>query len=61
MADPAFPAGLVCPEAFTVLNWTYGLSADMGCWPHLLACMLRVGERPKVREAGRAEKEKLAA
>jgi glutathione S-transferase len=47
--------------AYTVLDWTRGMKIDLGRWPHLEAYVRRVGERPKVREAARTEKEKLAA
>jgi glutathione S-transferase len=40
---------------FTVLNWTKYQSIDLGQWPSLKAYWDRVGARPKVQEALKAE------
>ena len=40
---------------FTILNWTTFQSIDLAPWPNLLKFMARVGERPNVKEALRAE------
>lgn len=40
---------------FTVLNWTSLHQIDMAPWPQLQAFMRRVGERPSVRKAMKAE------
>ncbi len=40
---------------FTVANWARHVALDLGDLPHLQAFMARVGERPAVREALRAE------
>ncbi|MHB8415446.1 MAG: glutathione transferase GstA [Acidiferrobacteraceae bacterium] len=40
---------------FTVLNWTHLLKIDLGKWPAIVSYMKRVGDRPGVREAMRAE------
>ncbi|HZP42989.1 MAG TPA: glutathione transferase GstA [Candidatus Binatia bacterium] len=40
---------------FTVLNWTNFQNIDLGRWPNLKAYVARVGARPKVQEALRAE------
>jgi glutathione S-transferase len=40
---------------FTVLNWTRYVKIDLGKWPVLAAFQSRVGERPKVQEAMKAE------
>lgn len=40
---------------FTVLNWTNVLKIDLGKWPNINAYVARIGERPKVREAMKAE------
>jgi glutathione S-transferase len=41
--------------AFTVVNWTNFLGIDLKGYPHLAAYMGRVGGRPKVQEALKAE------
>ena len=41
--------------AFTVVNWTNFLGIDIKGYPNLAAYMGRVGERPKVQEALKAE------
>lgn len=41
--------------AFTVLNWTGMLGVDLKPYPNIQAFMARVGGRPKVQEALRAE------
>lgn len=41
--------------AFTILNWTNILKIDMGRWPKIQAYMARMAERPKVKEAMKAE------
>jgi glutathione S-transferase len=40
---------------FTVLNWTGHVKIDLGKWPVLAAFQARVGQRPKVVEALKAE------
>lgn len=40
---------------FTVLNWTKPLQIDLSEWPALIQFMERVGARPKVQEALKAE------
>ena len=40
---------------FTVLNWTKMVGFDLSRWPALVAFQGRVGARPKVQEALRAE------
>jgi glutathione S-transferase len=40
---------------FTVLSWTKGLGIDLTHWPALTAYLARVGHRPKVQEALKAE------
>jgi len=40
---------------FTILNWAKFQSIDLAPWPNLLKFMARVGERPNVKEALRAE------
>ena len=40
---------------FTVLNWTNPLKIDVSKWPNIKSYMARVAERPKVREAMKAE------
>ena len=40
---------------FTVLNWTNMHKIDVSKWPNIKAYMVRVVERPKVREAMKAE------
>ena len=41
--------------AFTVVNWTNFLGIDLKAYPNLVAYMGRVGGRPKVQEALKAE------
>lgn len=41
--------------AFTVLNWNKGLKLDLSPWPNIKAYYERVGQRPKVQEALKAE------
>ena len=41
--------------AFTIVNWSNFLGIDLGPYPHLVAFMRRVAERPRVQEALRAE------
>jgi glutathione S-transferase len=41
--------------AFTVLNWTKFVGLDLATWPNLAAFSKRVGARPKVQEALKAE------
>jgi len=41
--------------AFTVLNWSNFQNIDMAKWPNVKAYMGRVGARPKVQEALKAE------
>ena len=40
---------------FTILNWAKFQSIDLVPWPNLLKFVARVGERPKVKDALRAE------
>lgn len=40
---------------FTVLSWSSHIGIDLGQWPVLAAYQARVGHRPKVQEALRAE------
>ena len=40
---------------FTVLNWTKLVGMDIARWPNLAAYAGRVGARPKVQEALKAE------
>lgn len=40
---------------FTILNWTHLFKLDMGKWPRLKDYMARVGARPAVKEAMKAE------
>ena len=40
---------------FTVLSWSSHVGVDLGQWPVLAAYQARVGHRPKVEEALRAE------
>jgi glutathione S-transferase len=40
---------------FTVLRWTKPLQIDMARWPNLVKYLERVGARPKVQEALKAE------
>ncbi|MBK9081002.1 MAG: glutathione transferase GstA [Rhizobiales bacterium] len=40
---------------FTVLNWTKFVGMDLARWPNLVAYSGRVGARPKVQEALKAE------
>lgn len=41
--------------AFTTLSWTKPLKLDLSAYPNLLAYMKRIGERPAVQAAMRAE------
>ena len=41
--------------AFTLLNWTKRAGIDRAQWPNLQAYHRRVGARPKVQEAMKAE------
>jgi len=40
---------------FTVVNWTSVTGISLGPWPHLTAYMQRVGQRPSVQAAMKAE------
>ncbi len=40
---------------FTILNWTKLQSIDLGQWPNVKAYVERVGARPKVQDAMKAE------
>jgi len=40
---------------FTVLSWSKHVGIDLGKWPVVAAYLARVGQRPQVREALRAE------
>lgn len=46
---------------FTIVGWSAYAKVDLSAFPHLRAYMDRVGARPTVREAMRAEGMKLAA
>jgi glutathione S-transferase len=46
---------------FTILGWSAFTKIDLSHFPHVQAFMERVGARPKVREAMRAEDIKAAA
>jgi glutathione S-transferase len=41
---------------FTVLNWSQWVGIDLAQWPAVAAYMTRVGTRPKVQEALKAER-----
>jgi len=41
--------------AFTVVSWAHHFGIDLATWPHLKAYIERIGARPKVQEAMRAE------
>jgi glutathione S-transferase len=41
--------------AFTILNWAGMLNVDLAAYPNIRSFMARVGARPKVQEALRAE------
>jgi len=47
---PAIPALL-----FTVLRWSEAVGVDLGKWPVLAAYRSRIGQRPAVQEALKAE------
>jgi glutathione S-transferase len=59
LADHQYLMGdkFTVPDAycFTVTGWTKYKDIDLGRWPHLQAYMDRVGSRPKVQEAMKAE------
>jgi glutathione S-transferase len=40
---------------FTILNWSTAQSIDLGQWPNVNAYVERVGARPKVQDAMKAE------
>lgn len=40
---------------FTVLNWTRNMKIDIAKWPNIDAYIDRIAQRPKVREAMKAE------
>jgi glutathione S-transferase len=40
---------------FTILRWSKPHNIDLGKWPNIAAYMTRVGDRPKVQEALKAE------
>jgi glutathione S-transferase len=40
---------------FTVMRWTQRINVDLAKWPNIKAYMDRVGARPKVQEALKAE------
>ena len=40
---------------FAILNWTGKLNVDLAKWPHAKALHARVGARPRVQEAMKAE------
>jgi glutathione S-transferase len=40
---------------FTLLNWTKPTQIDLAKWPNLAAYQARIGSRPKVQEAMKAE------
>lgn len=43
------------PYLFTVASWTGPTGIDVGRWPHLARYLKRIGERPAVQAAMRAE------
>jgi glutathione S-transferase len=43
------------PYLFTVASWTGPTGIDVGRWPHLAGYLKRIGERPAVQAAMRAE------
>lgn len=43
------------PYLFTVASWTGPAAIDIGRWPHLARYLKRIGERPSVQAAMRAE------
>ena len=48
-AAPAFAT------SFTVLGWTKFVNIDLACWPNLVAYQQRIGARPAVQAAMKAE------
>lgn len=46
---------------FTIVGWSEFAKVDLSAFPHLRAFMARVGSRPAVKEAMRAEGMKVAA
>lgn len=46
---------------YTVISWAPGVKIDLGKWPHLNAYRQRVADRPKVRQALKAEQGERAA
>ena len=59
LADKAFLLGdsfsVADAYLFTVVGWTKPLKIDLSKWPVLTAYQTRVGQRPKVQDAMRAE------
>jgi glutathione S-transferase len=59
LADKQFVLGETFTVAdaylFTVLNWTRHVKIDLAKWPVLAAYHARIGHRPKVQEALKAE------
>ena len=59
LADHQYLMGdkFTVPDAycFVITGWTKYKDIDLGRWPHLKAYMDRVGARPKVQEAMKAE------
>lgn len=47
--------GVADAYAFTVINWTKFVGLDLATWPNLAAYQQRVGSRPKVQAALKAE------
>lgn len=43
------------PYLFTIINWTYAVKFDISKWPNVVEYHKRVGARPKVQEAMKAE------
>jgi len=41
--------------AFTILSWSKPLQIDLSKWPNVTAYLARVGARPRVQEALKAE------
>lgn len=46
---------------YTVISWAPGVKIDLGKWPNLNAFRQRVADRPKVRQALKAEQGERAA
>jgi glutathione S-transferase len=53
--------GVADAYAFTVIGWSKFADIDLGPYPHLAMYLHRIGERPRVRQAMRAQGMALAA